>query len=485
MSEDQGGDTSPESSDSKNAQRFVAPPLEHVTYLKRFLHHDLVGSGLLLTATLAAVIVANVGYAEQYHNFWNTKVGLSWGANAGFEKTLHHWVNDGLMSIFFFLVGMEIKRELLAGELATFRKAMLPAAAAVGGMVIPALIYFIINRNGEGVVGWGIPMATDIAFAAGCIAMLRKWVPPALMVFLVALAIVDDLGAVAVIALFYTDKIAVEPLMIGSLLIILSFMMGLFGVRQTWPFLLIGAVIWLAFLQSGIHATIAGVLLAFSIPEKARYHTHHFHGRVRDLLDKFTKAEKDWDANEDMKESELKDLMVNPRQQGLIRHINTECHHVEAPLQRIEHKLEPLCVFIIMPIFAFANAGIHIDFGHIGETIFEPVALGIILGLCVGKPLGVVLAAYIAVKLGWAALPKGVSWLQITGVGMLAGIGFTMSLFINELAFRGVDPTHMERLMAEGKIGIFVASIISAIAGLVLLRMTCKEPQTQSTGGGH
>ncbi len=480
MSDDQGTSSTPGPSKPSKADRFVAPPLEHVTYLKRFLHHDMVGSGALLLAALAAVIVANVGYAEQYHHFWQTKFGFSWGGNGGFEKTLHHWVNDGLMSIFFFLVGLEIKRELLAGELASFRKALLPAAAAVGGMVVPALIYFVLNRGTEGAGGWGIPMATDIAFAAGCIALLRKWVPPALMIFLVALAIVDDLGAVAVIAIFYTDKIAVEPLMIGSLLIIFSFILGQMGVRRTWPFVVIGIIIWLAFLQSGVHATIAGVLLAFSIPEKARYHTHHFHGRVSNLLHRFTDAEKDWEAQEHMKESELKDLMVNPRQQGLIRHINTECHHVEAPLQRIEHDLEPLCVFFIMPLFAFANAGVELEFADMGKMLMEPVTLGIIFGLCLGKPVGIVLASFITVKLGWAALPTGVNWKQLVGVGMLAGIGFTMSLFINELAFRAADPTHVERLVAEGKVGVFLASMISAVVGLAILKLTCRVPQKQA-----
>ena len=423
------------------------PPLEHDSYFKRFLHHDMVGSGFLLIAAVAAVVIANVGYAEQYHHFWETPFGFNIGARGegwGFKKSLHHWVNDGLMAIFFFLVGLEIKREMRAGELHSVRKALLPVAAAVGGMVVPAL---------------------------------KKWVPSSLMIFLVALAIVDDLGAVAVIALFYTEQIAFGPLIIGSSLIVLSFCLGQLGVRRTWPFVLMGIIIWFAFLQSGIHATIAGVLLAFTIPETARYHTHNFRGRMDELLGKFEEAEKHWDEDLNVVETELKDLMVNHSQQGLIRRINDECHFVESPLQRIEHRIEPFSVFIIMPIFAFANAGVHLEFGQMGEILKEPVTLGIIFGLFIGKPLGIVLASVLVVKLGFASLPRGVTWIQLTGVGFLAGIGFTMSLFVNELAFVGVDPEIAEQLMSSGKIAIFIASILSAVVGIVWLKLSCREVQ--------
>jgi NhaA family Na+:H+ antiporter len=381
------------------------------------------------------------------------------------------------MSIFFFLVGLEIKRELLAGELNDVRKAMLPAAAAIGGMVVPALIFAALNRGNPSAAGWGIPMATDIAFAAGCIALLRKWVPSSLMIFLVALAIVDDLGAVTVIALFYTDGIDFGPLVIGGSLIVLSFCMGQLGVRRTWPYVVLGIIIWFAFLQSGIHATIAGVLLAFTIPEKARYHTHNFRGRMEALIGKFDEAEKHWDKDMNVVESELKDLMVNHEQQGLIRRMNDECHFVEAPLQRIEHNIEPFSVFIIMPIFAFANAGVYLELDHLGEMMTQPVALGIIAGLVLGKPLGIVLASFITVKMGIASLPSGVTWAQLTGVGFLAGIGFTMSLFVNELAFMGLEPEQAEELIASAKLGIFAASILSAVIGIIWLRVTCRTVQ--------
>jgi Na+:H+ antiporter, NhaA family len=460
------------------------PELGHQSYFKRFLHHDMVGSGFLLIAAFAAVIIANSSWSEHYHNLWEFEVGVGFGEDGGFKKTLHHWVNDGLMCIFFFLVGLEIKRELLVGELHSVRKALLPAAAAVGGMIVPALLFMMINYGKEGSVGWGIPMATDIAFAAGCIALLKKWVPSSLMVFLVALAIVDDLGAVTIIALFYTEKIAFGPLIIGGSLIVLSFCLGQLGVRRTTPYVLIGILVWFAFLQSGIHATIAGVLLAFTIPSKARYHTHNFHTRVNELLNRFDHAEKLWDEDLNIVDNELKDLMINHQQQHLIREMTQECSWVESPLQRIEHNIEPVSVFVIMPIFAFANAGVHLELDHVGHMMTQPLTLGIILGLVVGKPLGIFLASYITVKLGIASLPDGVKWPQIIGVGLLAGIGFTMSLFVNELAFKSVEGEHAAELIASGKVGIFAASLIAAIAGLIVLRVTCRTPQ-KGSGGGH
>jgi len=447
--------------------------------LKRFLHHDMVSSGLLLCASFFALILVNVGYEVWAHDFWEQEFGFTLGGD-GFSQSLHHWVNDGLMALFFFFVGLEIKRELLAGELATWRRAVLPAAAAIGGMVVPALIYTAFNFRGEGTDGWGIAMATDIAFAAGCIAMLRKWVSPALIVFLVALAIVDDLGAVIVIAIFYTERIAVEPLLIGAALIVISALLGWLGVRATLPYVLIGIVLWLAFLESGVHATIAGVLLAFTIPAKARYETHNFSGRIQRLVDRFSHAEKLWPRET----KAIKDVMVNARQQAILRHMAKEIHHVEAPLQRIEHNLAPFAILIIMPIFAFANAGVHLDLANLSDIVREPITLGIIFGLAVGKPLGIVLFSWLAVRAGLAALPKGVSWPQLTGVGLLAGIGFTMSLFINELAFMGDDPIHAEELIAQGKIGIFIASGLAFIGGLGLLKITCRQVQ-ETTGEEH
>jgi NhaA family Na+:H+ antiporter len=346
-------------------------------------------------------------------------------------------------------------------------------------MIVPAAIYSIVNFGGDGAHGWGVPMATDIAFAAGCIAMLRKWVPSSLMVFLVALAIVDDLGAVTVIALFYTDSLDIPALVIGAAMITVSFAMGLAGVRRTMPYVLIGIVVWFAFLRSGVHATIAGVLLAFTIPTDARYRSELFEERIGELLKRFTRADKDRKLELAHPEAPGRDrLLVSPRQQGLIRAMNEECHHVEAPLQRIEHNLEPWTVFVIMPIFAFANSGLHLEWSHLGELIAEPVALGVIFGLVIGKQLGIVGACFAAVKSGLATLPAGVNFKQVWAVSCLAGIGFTMSLFIAELAF----PANSEHAVFadEAKLGIFIGSIVSGVLGLVTLRLVCTEVQPDS-----
>lgn len=458
-----------------NPKREEPPPLEHKSRLKRFLHHDMVGSALLLAAALAALVIANSPWQEDYHHLWDTTFGFSFGTHE-LIKPLHLWVNDGLMAIFFFLVGLEIKRELLVGELASFRKAILPAVAALGGMIGPAIIYTIINYSHETRSGWGIPMATDIAFAAGCIALLKKRVPVSLMVFLVALAIVDDLGAVAVIAIFYTDGIDTQALLMGSCVIGLSFFCGRLGVRKTYPYVIFGIFVWLAFLTSGVHATVAGVLLAFTIPSNARYRGDLFEGRVKELVQRFHQAESE--RQEEIRRgvvsprTETK-LLVNARQQSLIRSLNEECHHVEAPLQRIEFNLEPLCVFFIMPIFAFANSGLTIDFAHLTEILMKPATLGAFFGLILGKQLGIMGAAWGSVKLGIAHLPKGIRWIQIYAVSWLAGIGFTMSLFIAELAFpEGASESAHEHL-AQAKIGIFLASLVAGVVGLLILRITC------------
>ncbi len=452
------------------------PPLDQLSGWPSLLRNDLISSGLLIFCAVLALIIANSKYGNVYHHYLDMKLGISFGA-AHFDKSLHHWINDGLMSIFFFMVGLEIKREIVVGELANIRKAMLPIAAAVGGMAVPAIIYYLFNMNTSGSSGWGVPMATDIAFVTGCIAVLRKWIPAGLLIFVVVLAIVDDLGAVCVIAIFYTEKIAATPLLIGTILILISFIMGFVGVRVATPYAVIGIIIWFAFLQSGVHATIAGVLLAFSIPVTARYRTDNFQVRISELMRRFLDAESLWKKDDEGNHlNSKKDEMINHRQQELIRSINRECHHVEAPLQRIERSLNPLCMFVIMPLFAFANAGMHFDFSNGVGQLFHPVTLGIVAGLVLGKPLGILLVSFISVKVGLAELPCSVNWKQITGVGCLAGIGFTMSLFINELAFNDAG-IHTDALISAGKIGVFVASLLAAVIGLVLLKKTCVDVQ--------
>jgi Na+:H+ antiporter, NhaA family len=467
-----------------------APPLEQQSTLQKILHHDAMGAIFLLVAAASAFFMANSGLVINgqplsvwYTDIWHLDLGIYLHGEV-ISKSLHHLVNDGLMAIFFFIVGLEIKRELLVGELASFRKALLPIAAAVGGMVCPALVYSIVNYGAEEtVVGWGIPMATDIAFAAGVLGLLSKRIPTGLAVFLIALAIVDDLGSVTVIALFYTEDITMRPLLVGLSMIILSFIFARLGVRNALVFVLMAAVIWIEFFLSGVHATIAGVLFAFTIPASAKYETPLFIKRINKLLQRFHGAE-----------DHVNPLLVNSRQQRIVRAIEAECIHVEAPLQRIEHKLHPICAFIIMPIFAFANSGVQVDFSHIGEVFNQRVTWGVILGLLLGKQIGVFGASWLTVKAGLAELPRGVTWPQIYGVTWLAGIGFTMSLFIGGLAFpighdagHGAVETasHMADYLAGSKVGTLSASIVAGSIGTIILLMVTKKPSEDPVEGSQ
>lgn len=469
---------------TKNSKKTVPPPLEQLSTLHKLLHHGAMSAIFLLLAAAAALFLANSALEfrgrplhEWYAEIWHLNLGF-YVHGLTFSKSLHHLINDGLMSVFFFLVGLEIKRELLVGELASLRKALLPIIAAIGGMICPALIYSAINWSGDGLPGWGIPMATDIAFAAGVLGLLSKRVPAGLSVFLIALAIVDDLGSVTVIALFYTESIAARPLLIGLGVIFLSLVLARLGVRNAFVFVVLAGIIWVEFFMSGVHATIAGVLFAFTIPADARYETPLFINRVQELLRRF-----------DVAEDHVNPLLVNSQQQRIVRAIEAECVHVEAPLQRIEHKLHPFTAFLIMPIFAFANSGVHLDFSRIAELYFQPVSLGVIFGLIVGKQLGIVGACWLAVKAGIAELPEGVRWLQLWGVTWLAGIGFTMSLFIAGLAFpldhhggTGAAETaaHVADMLAGAKLGILTASIVAGAVGTAILLYASKA-NTPST----
>ena len=471
----------------RNRYSHTPRPLDRVSTLQRILHHDAMAAVLLLSAAVGAFFLANSSLVvngqylyEWYEQLWHVNLGMYIHGKV-ISKSLHHLINDGLMAIFFFIVGLEIKRELLAGELASFRKALLPIVAAIGGMVFPAVIYCLFNWGGDAAGGWGIPMATDIAFAAGVLGLLSKRIPSGLAVFLIALAIVDDLGAVAVIALFYTETIALRPLVLGLIMVGLSFLLSKFGVRNALVYILMAVIIWLEFFQSGVHATIAGVLFAFTIPANARYETPLFISRVKTMLQWFHDAE-----------DNVNPRLVTSRQQRIVRAVETECLHVEAPLQRIENKLHPVSAFVIMPIFAFANSGVHLDFSRIGEILNQRVTYGVILGLLVGKQAGIMGACWLTVKMGFAELPKGVRWMQIYGVSWLAGIGFTMSLFIGGLAFpvghdAGHGATtdvmpHMITLLSGSKVGILLSSIIAATVGtMILLAATSKTTDSEAS----
>ncbi|HST59200.1 MAG TPA: Na+/H+ antiporter NhaA [Longimicrobium sp.] len=426
-------------------QRVISP-------FARFAQTESSGGIVLIAATIAAIAWANSPWGGAYEHLWETPLTIG-GEGWGLTYPLHYWINDGLMAVFFFLVGLEIKREFLVGELASLKRAALPIAAALGGMIVPAILYALLNVGGPGEAGWGIPMATDIAFALGVLALLGPRIPLSLKVFLAALAIVDDLGAVLVIAVFYTDAIHWGALGFGFLLLAGLVVANRMQARTPLIYLLVGLVVWVAFLKSGVHATVAGVLLAMTIPARTRIDTAEFLLRGRRILDYFDAAGE-----------EGKGVLTNKAQQAAIQEMENACEAAQAPLQRIEHELHHWVAFGIIPLFALANAGVHLG-GNLGAAFGERVTLGIILGLVIGKPIGITLFAWLAVKSGLAALPGTVTWRAIRGVSLLGGIGFTMSLFIAGLAFPGAP-----QLNADAKIGIFVASLVAGIAGFVMLR---------------
>ncbi|GAB4533118.1 MAG: Na+/H+ antiporter NhaA [Anaerolineae bacterium] len=431
---------------------FREPPVDRILRpFQQFFKVEASSGIVLLACTIIALLWANSPWAESYFALWQTKLTFDVGG-FGLSKPLILWINDGLMAIFFFLVGLEIKREILIGELSSVGKATLPIAAAAGGMLIPAAIYSLINWSGEGVAGWGIPMATDIAFALGVLALLGRRVPLSLRIFVTALAIVDDMGAVLVIALFYTAEITWIYLAMGGVFLLLMIFANWLGVRRPLVYGLLGIGLWYAFLKSGVHATIAGVLAAMTIPAAARINTDQFVRWGRQVLDEFERC----CAGDSRGNHE-----TTIRQRSLLQAMETAVHHAEAPLQRLEHALEYPVAFVIMPIFALANAGVRLG----GDSdLSHPVSLGIIAGLVLGKQLGITLFTWLSVRLGLTMLPDGVTWRHIYGVSWLAGIGFTMSLFIAGLAF-GVSP-----LLDTAKVGILTASVIAGVAGWLILR---------------
>ena len=409
-------------------------------------------SGIFLIASMVlALFLANSPWSESYVAIWETQVTFSIG-NFAIDKPLLLWINDGLMAVFFFVIGLEIKRELMVGELSSLKQALFPISAALGGMIFPAVIYLVINSTGAGVNGWGIPMATDIAFVLGILALLGKRAPLPLKVFLTAVAIVDDIGAVLVIAFFYTEKIVWGSLLLAAIVFVVLLVLNWTGVRKPLPYALLGIILWVAFLKSGVHATIAGVLLALTIPASTVIDRKGFVARIRDLITRF--------ENEGVANGES---FTTKKQRALLEGIEDCTNAVEAPLQKLEHTLHPWVAFLIMPVFAFANAGVDLRI-HIFSALLNPVTVGIIVGLVLGKQLGITLMAWFVTKIGLSEKISGVTWKQIWGAATLAGIGFTMSLFIGNLAFS--DPA----LLLNAKVGILIASLISAFLGWMILR---------------
>ncbi|QZT37767.1 Na+/H+ antiporter NhaA [Halosquirtibacter xylanolyticus] len=419
----------------------------------QFLEADASGGVLLIICTFAALLWANSPFQDAYEHLLHSEIAIHIGS-FHFEMHLLHWVNDVLMAIFFFVVGLEIKREIIAGELSSFKKAVFPALGAVGGMLFPAVLFVLLAGGRAGSQGWGIPMATDIAFSLGILSLLGKRVPLPLKVFLVALAIVDDLGAIVVIALFYTSNLAVGYLYYALAILAVMFVLNRKGVYKIYPYVILGIVVWYFFYLSGIHATIAGVLVAFTIPIRRELDEKVFNKTL-------TKISID--------PSLATPYTISDSDIHKIDHLRKNAKRVLSPVQYLEHKLHKLVNFFIMPVFAIANAGVHLSSGNTGGEDYSYISMCVGLSLLLGKTLGIVGIAWIGVKLKIAELPSGIKWKQMFGVAMLGGLGFTMSLFISNLAYMDVA------MLSAAKIGVLIGSTIAGVLGYCYLKITLPE----------
>jgi NhaA family Na+:H+ antiporter len=427
--------------------RFKHVPL---TIFQRFFRTETVGGVVLLAFGLAALAIANSPLAETYNRLWEIPLTLGI-VDHQLSLTLHGWINDGLMAVFFLLVGLEIKRELVAGELSSVQQAALPIACAIGGMIAPAAIYLVFNFGRIGSHGWGIPMATDIAFAVGALSLIAPNAPIGAKLLLTALAIVDDMGAVLVIALFYSEAIMWSALAGAAITLLVLIGFNLIGVSKLWPYLLTGVVLWLFVHSSGVHAAIAGVALAFTIPTHTRVNAVEFSGEAHSLLHDFDRTE----TGDSL-------VMTSKGQQEALFSLERASEGATAPVLRLEQALHNFSAFVVMPLFAFANAGVKIDL----SAQHLEIGLAVLAGLILGKPLGIMVAALVSVKTGIARLPRAVSWRSLMGYACLAGIGFTMSVFIAMLAFADTA------LIDAAKRGIIVGSLLAGVAGAVLLKMS-------------
>ena len=424
--------------------------LEKITSIQNFINKEALSGILLFIATVLAVIVANSSFGQQYYDLWNMPLGITLGEKT-ISMTLTYWIDDGLMALFFLMVGLEIKREMVVGELSSVAKAAFPIVAAIGGMVVPALIYVALNPNNP--LGFGIPMATDIAFALGILMLLGSRVNPAVKLFLVALAVVDDLGAILVVATVYTSEIKAEYFIHAGIVYALIWALNLSGVKKLLPYLILGIFLWVFIHEIGIHATIAGVLLAFAIPIKSKIEEQNFIQQTRRDVAEF--------------EKHIDDVpLLNHHQMDVLENIGHNYDKVQNPLLRLEHNLHGLSAFFIMPLFAFSNAGVIIDFSSISANL--NIVLGVVLGLIIGKPLGIFLFTYLLSKLKIIQKPNNMTWLEVLAVGFLGGIGFTMSIFITHLAFAD------ETIISAIKLGVFVASITAALIGILFILGTKK-----------
>ncbi|HEU0073942.1 MAG TPA: Na+/H+ antiporter NhaA [Dehalococcoidia bacterium] len=421
---------------------------------QNFMQVEAASGVVMLAAAIAALIWANSPWWESYLEFWHTELFVE-AELFVIHLDLREWVNDALMTIFFFVVGLEIKRELVHGELSNVRRALLPAAGALGGMAAPALIYTAVNLGGEGAKGWGVPMATDIAFAVGVLSLLSRRVPFSLKVFLLALAIADDIGAILVIAVFYTSDLNFLALGLAALTLVVIAVMNRSGIRTINVYVAAGAVLWLMMLQSGIHATIAGVTLGLMAPASYFYNPKTFVTAAQDLLDRFRLAE----------ETENEEI-----QAGILAQMEDLTQGTEAPLDRLERALHRWVSFGIVPLFALANAGVHVSSETADAAIGSPVSQGVFFGLLFGKPIGIFLVTWLAVKLRICEMPTGSTWPQVLSIGMLGGIGFTVALLITDLGFE------RELLIDEAKLGVLTASLVAGVLGFGFLWLTTRGP---------
>lgn len=435
--------------------------------MQRFLRLEISSSIMLILATVAALIWANSYFSESYHQFWHLPFAVCLSEHCH-PHALVHWVNDGLMVLFFFVVGLEIKREILIGELSAIRVALLPVVAAFGGMVVPGLIYAAFNSGTDHISGWAIPMATDIAFVVGAVALLGRGLPSGLRIFLAAFAIADDIGAVLIIAVFYTSTISVTYLTAAGCILAVMALINVLRIRSILLYSLLGFALWVACFNSGVHPTVAGVAAAFVIPVRAKYDFEYFTRKVNRIL-----CQRDDDK---MNVCYWYSILLDQEFQHLVQRLSNACKEVQTPLQRMEHSVHPWVAFLILPVFALANAGLSIKELSPGEAFLHPVTLGICLGLFVGKPLGVTLFSYLAVKLGLVSLPENVEWKHMIGAGILGGIGFTMSLFVSGLSF--VQP----EVLNYSKLGILTGSALAALAGGVLLRLSVGRSTVPAAG---
>lgn len=426
----------------------ILTPLEH------FIHRQTTSGVLLMICAVIALIVANSDLHDSYEHFLHTQISFAFGEKA-FSLSVHHWINEALMALFFFIMGLELKRELLVGELSSPRNAALPIIAAAGGMLMPALVYFALNPSGHTANGWGVPMATDIAFAVGAMSLLGARIPKSLLTFLIALAIVDDLGAVAVIAVFYTAELNYYALSMAGFMTAVLISLNLGGIRHPLPYMIVGVFLWLAMLASGVHATIAGIVLAFAIPIRPKFNPNQLLDHIGGLIGK-------------MKESLTgkggADIIRNSKFRSYANALGDDVLLAQAPAQRLEQQLHLPVAYLVIPIFALANAGVPIDTGSFADSLGNSVTLGVFLGLLVGKLIGIAGFTWVAVRFNISQLPEGLGMGHIVGVALLGGIGFTMSIFIADLGF--ID---YPQDLLYAKTGILLASLVCGVSGVIWL----------------